>query len=326
MILRPANKDLWYGRTSVEEEYWHQKIRFDIEDDKRPNYPSVALIGYPFDEGVRRNQGRPGARLGPDKIRQSLGKRAWHLDQCQVFDLGDVTGDSMEECQRHLATAVYDLLANGVLPIALGGGHDIANGHFLGIRDYLLSHFTSVPAIGIINFDAHFDLRPVIDLPNSGTPFYQIAQTCKDHDMHFKYLVCGIQKSANPNSLFDQAQLLNAKYFMAEEMELTGLGLVKSVLISFLDDVDLVYLSMDLDGFSSAYAPGVSAPSPMGFSPHVIMELLSVIISSGKLLSLDIAELNPHYDRDHITAQLASHMIEHVLTQYVESSTKVRSQ
>ena len=83
--------------------------------------------------------------------------------------------------------------------------------------------------------------------------------------------------------------------------------------MQFIEDVDYVYATIDLDGFSSAYAPGVSAPSPMGFSPDIVLESLKIIIDSQKLISLDIAEMNPKYDVDGQTAKLAASLVHFVM-------------
>jgi len=72
-------------------------------------------------------------------------------------------------------------------------------------------------------------------------------------------------------------------------------------------------VTIDLDGFSSAYAPGVSASSPMGFSPEVVLESLELIFASKKMISIDIAEMNPKYDIDNRTAKLAASLVHFVL-------------
>ena len=81
----------------------------------------------------------------------------------------------------------------------------------------------------------------------------------------------------------------------------------------FLDRVDAIYLTVDMDGFSSAFAPGVSAPSPMGFDPEVAFKVFDLIAKSKKLISLDVVELNPTYDQDQATARLAARCVEYVL-------------
>ena len=83
--------------------------------------------------------------------------------------------------------------------------------------------------------------------------------------------------------------------------------------MQFIEDVDYLYTTIDLDGFSSAYAPGVSASSPMGFSPDIVLKSLKIILESGKLLGLDVVELNPNYDVDDQTAKLAASLVHYVI-------------
>jgi len=80
-----------------------------------------------------------------------------------------------------------------------------------------------------------------------------------------------------------------------------------------MDTIDLVYLSMDLDGFCSSIAPGVSAPSPLGFQPDVALKTIAFLAQSQKLVSVDIVELNPCYDHDNATARLAARLIYQVI-------------
>jgi formiminoglutamase len=75
-------------------------------------------------------------------------------------------------------------------------------------------------------------------------------------------------------------------------------------------NADVLQLTIDMDVFSSAYAPGVSAGSFNGIQPNTMFKrLLRHIVLSGKLASVDIAETNPMYDIDNSTARLASSVI-----------------
>ena len=65
----------------------------------------------------------------------------------------------------------------------------------------------SLPRIGILNFDAHFDLRHA-ERASSGTPFRQIAELCQASDWPFAYCCLGISRLSNTAALFDQAQRL----------------------------------------------------------------------------------------------------------------------
>ncbi|NKI25295.1 formimidoylglutamase [Arenibacter sp. 6A1] len=316
----PTNPETWTGRTSDQKHYLHEKVSLcNLEKDT--TFPDAdqtfAILGYACDEGVGRNQGRTGAVKGPDAIRQQLAKMSNHLgEEIALLDVGTIgcPEGNMEEAQTSLAKTVSQLLAKNTFPILLGGGHDIAYGHYNGIKKFLATKGKNA-TLGIINFDAHFDLRSNENGNNSGTPFYQISRDCKRENTKFKYMCLGIRKDANIKTLFDTAKELNVSYIEQQHFNLHHLSNTKNKLERFIRGVDYIYTTIDLDGFASAYAPGVSAASPMGFSPDMVLECLENIIDSKKMISLDIAEMNPTYDPDHQTAKLAASLIHFVMHQ-----------
>lgn len=311
----PPKKHLWTGRVSNKWLYLHEKVHCTpLEELPEAQKKSIALLGYACDEGVHRNQGRVGAADGPDAIKSSFGKMPNHLgSNVLLHDVGSITSSNgdMESAQEQLAEAVATLLERKQFPIVLGGGHDMAYGHYNGIKKYLDAKKEG-QTIGIINFDAHFDLRKNTEQSNSGTPFYQIVQDCQKEGIDFNYLCLGIRKDANDRHLFETAKDLNVIHVMCETFQPAFLQEITTFINAFTKNVDQVYVTIDLDGFSSAFAPGVSAPSPMGFTPHMVLECLKTIITSGKLISLDIAEMNPKYDIDGQTAKLAASLVHHV--------------
>ena len=133
-----------------------------------------------------------------------------HLtDDTHLLDVGNVIckDKELEAAQEVLSEKVTELLDKNVLPILIGGGHDIAYAHFNGIKKHLIGK-RKRPSIGIINFDAHFDLRDDGKGANSGTPFFQIA----NENEPFHYLCLGIRKDANDKNLFQIAQELDVTY------------------------------------------------------------------------------------------------------------------
>ena len=68
-----------------------------------------------------------------------------------------------------------------------------------------------------------------------------------------------------------------------------------------------------MDGFSSAYAPGVSAPSTLGLTPNFVYKVLAFLFQSKKVISCDIAELNPDFDVDDSTAGLAARLVDYIV-------------
>ncbi|MEM7483856.1 MAG: formimidoylglutamase [Bacteroidota bacterium] len=313
---RNPNKDIWYGRVTNKYLYLHEKVRcVPLGEISEPSKKSIALLGYACDEGVKRNQGRIGAVEGSVVIKSSLGKFPNHLASTVLLhDAGTITCDdeNMEATQEALSKAVTSLLERKQFPIVLGGGHDMAYGHYHGIKKYLDSK-NNAQTLGIINFDAHFDLRQNTNGNNSGTPFYQIAKESKREDNTFNYLCLGIRKDANDRTLFDTAKELDVKYVLSDTFQMQFLDEINTWIDAFIKNVDKVYVTIDLDGFSSAYAPGVSAPSPMGFTPEIVLECLKTIIGSGKLISMDIAEMNPKFDVDGQTAKLAASLLHYVM-------------
>ncbi|SDQ22952.1 formimidoylglutamase [Flagellimonas zhangzhouensis] len=308
-------KNLWTGKITNKWLYLHEKVHctplYELPEAQKK---SIALLGYACDAGVHRNQGRVGAAEGPDAIKSSFGKMPNHLgSNVLLHDVGSITcsNSDMESAQEQLAEAITSLLEKKQFPIVLGGGHDLAYGHYQGIKTYLDAKKEG-QTIGIINFDAHFDLQKNTEQGNSGTPFYQIAKDCKKEGINFNYLCLGIRKDANDRNLFQTARDLDVIYVMNDTFQIPLLAEITTWINAFTKNVDHIYVTIDLDGFSSAFAPGVSAPSPMGFTPHMVLECLKPIIASGKLISMDIAEMNPKYDIDGQTAKLAASLVHHV--------------
>ncbi|WP_268036038.1 formimidoylglutamase [Algoriphagus sp. PAP.12] len=306
------NQEIWTGRKTSEPEYWYQFVQcisdfnFSSETGRK-----IGILGYPGEEGVKRNQGRPGAKEGPDLIRKFLAGTAFHLnDNSQILDYGDIvtSGNDLESTQQKISETVLDLLRNKHFPVLLGGGHDLAYAHGKGILQHL---HPKGEKLGIINLDAHFDLRPLVNgKGHSGSPFYQLYEEFPDQ---FRYLALGIQRAANPQSLFNTAKNVNANYLVMEQFRLQNWEYIEEQIIWFLDSVNKVYLTIDLDGFASAFAPGVSAPSPMGFNPQIAFKVFELIAKSKKMISLDVVELNPRFDQDNATARLAARCIEYLL-------------
>ena len=312
-MYKVADMDLWAGRIDTESSSlrWHQAISPWTEE---PQEPGVALLGVSSDEGVKRNQGRIGAAAGPDTIRTHLASLAYHQNT-PLYDAGNiycVQGD-LETLQQQQATRICQLLEQNHFPLFIGGRHEIAYGSFSGLEQYLSLNQKNGP-IGIINFDAHFDLRHA-DKPTSGTPFLQIANHCQQRDIPFHYLCLGISDSANSATLFATAEELNVQNLRDSELNSWQLDRSEQQLKKFIHPCQAIYLSIDLDVLPAATAPGVSAPAARGVSQEILEWLLTLIRSlAGKRLKIaDIAEYNPRYDIDGRTARVAARLC-HLLT------------
>ena len=316
---RMADEKVWQGRIDSETNYdafrWHQCVKIlDLKRDDLIAYTGkmgFAFIGFCCDEGVRLNGGRVGASRGPESIRKEMSNLPCNFSQeVKLFDVGDVICKdcSLSESQELISIAIQKVLNLNLFPIVLGGGHEVAFGNYMGILNYL-SQEIQEPNIGIINFDAHFDLRPYSQVTSSGTMFRQIADICSERNLEYSYLCIGVQKHSNTIELFKTADRLGAEYMLAKDIIDCDNGKLMNEIDDFIKTRDHIYVTICSDVFSTAYAPGVSAPQPLGLDPERVIKFLKHILMSNKVVSFDIAEVSPRFDQDNVTANLAAVLI-----------------
>lgn len=310
-MLEATNQKIWQGRIDDEEDFeafrlhqWVKAIDLEAMDSPVKGQLNVCFIGFCCDKGVERNKGRIGASKGPDSIRTEMRNLPCHFSpEVKLFDAGNINCRHMtlEEAQLVLKGIVNDIKALNMFPIVLGGGHEIAFGHYLGLREHV-----EKGSIGIVNFDAHLDIRPYPRGGSSGTMFRQIYDHCLSNDHEFGYMCIGAQMRGNTLKLFKDAHAMKTKVVLAKDMVH---DLPMSQIDDFVDRYDHIYITICADVFSAAHAPGVSAAQAIGLDPEQVISMLKKIISCGKLISFDIAEVSPRFDHDKVTSNLAAVLI-----------------
>lgn len=310
--------DCWKGRIDSESDYdafrWHQWVKpLDLNDGGEPFVGKLgfAFIGFCSDKGVARNKGRTGTAFAPEFVRRQMSNLPCTFSpEVRLFDAGNVDcGDiTLEEGQRELGLAVEELLRRGLFPIVLGGGHETTFGHFQGQRNYLKSSCGRAE-LGIVNFDAHFDLRPY-DMGNtSGTMFRQMADVCTAEGTAYHYFPIGIQQHSNTVSLFKKAEELGVDFLLAKDVQSGNFEGILEQLDQFLYQCHDLYITVCTDVFSSAFAPGVSSPQSLGLDPEVVLPLIKHILRTRKVRGFDICEISPRFDQDNTTANLGAVII-----------------
>ncbi|MEE0139799.1 formimidoylglutamase [Fusobacterium ulcerans] len=293
-------KDLWNGRLDSYEEIDLRLWQVVQEIKEAQEAGGVCFVGYDTDDGVVRNLGRKGAESGSNAIRKAI-QSFPQLKGLKVYDYRNLEKKSVEEAQKEYSEKISDVLKKGIFPIGLGGGHDIAYGSYLGIRK---AHPDK--KIGIINFDAHLDMRPYDKGRTSGTSFKEIM----DNDKNTQYAIVGFQKMGNTERLIKTAEAFNV---LILEEECSEESIIKS-LEEFIKKVDIVYVTFCMDVFDASTAPGVSAPVVMGLDPKKGKRLLRFLMETEKVVCVDFAEVNPVYDIDNMTAKLAGCLIYEVMS------------
>jgi formiminoglutamase len=217
------------------------------------------------------------------------------------------TDHDLEASQQSLGEVVELLLKLDIHPIVIGGGHEVVWGHYQGIA----AAFPPQRRLGILSFDAHFDLHPLGAKHHGSatTSFYQIATAHETDRRNLDLNYVGIQHAGNILQSFEMAKKFHANVILAEELH-QGL---QEKCVDFVDRVidenDMIYISLSLDVFSPAFAPGVSAIQPLGLNPWHVIPLIRQAAASGKVISYDLSEHVPRYDIDHRTAKLAATLI-----------------
>ena len=308
-MLKFTDKSIWTGRFDDEDGELglrlHQKVALNTFNDPTiQTEPNLAFLGFCSDEGVRRNKGRIGAKDAPDVLRKSLANLPYNLESKKsIFDFGNIVLEdgNLEKARKEQIDCISYLLEKNYFPIVLGGGHETALGNFLGMAERHTN-------IGIINIDAHYDLRIPVENSTSGTPFFEMANYCHQNDQEFNYFAIGIQRTGNTTALFNRAEELHVETVLADEVHI-DLNYSLRKVEDYIQKFDAIYLSLDLDVLDAAFAPGVSAPSANGLSTFQVKSILQTVIKSGKLKLFDVVELNPEYDIDNRTAKVAAHLI-----------------
>lgn len=276
----------------------------------------VGIVGVPVDDGVKRNGGRVGAKAGPDAIRSELYRRTSFVigkekspSSVPVFDFGNVkVGKTLEETHETLAEVVRTLVNAGIVPIVLGGGHDIAYPNFVGFSD-------GKKSVGVINLDTHLDYQKPIPKRTSGTSFRQMLDQHMSPLNAMNLVEIGIQSFANASDHYSELIERGATIFSLRDVRVDGISKVLELAYELAtSSTDSLYMSFDLDAVHSADAPGVSAPLPTGLTPE---EFLTAALFAGKRRKtklIDIVEMNPKYDVDGRTAKLAALAMMYFLT------------
>jgi formiminoglutamase len=307
--LEPAAAELVRGRGDPDDPRLGDVARrWDGgEPPLRPGAP--ALVGFPCDEGVRRNGGRPGAAEAPNAIREYLYRlTAWDgvtgadLSCVGLVDLGNVrAGADLEGAQRLLGEAVAGVLRAGAVPVVLGGGHETAFGHFLGYAGAGIE-------VGIVNVDAHLDVRPYPDGGHSGSPFRQALEHPGRPLGPGRYAVVGAQRQsvARAHAEFVARHGGRVHWLPVPTPPDWATDVLATELDRLTTDAGTVLVSVDADAFRQADVPGVSAPAPAGLDGAAWPVLAFRAGAHPGVRSLELVEVNPRFDRDGQTARWAA--------------------
>jgi arginase len=299
-----------------------------------PMQRSVTFVGVPLDLGA----GRRGVDMGPSAFRLAdIHARVKELGYV-VHDAGDVpveiqeTHDPGNPKLKYLAEIratcegvrdkVGEIVAQGSIPVVLGGDHSIAIGTMAGLSRF---YRQSNQRIGLVWFDAHADLNTAETSPTGNIHGMPLAVVLGLGDPSLvgmagaTPMVDGARAAAVGLRDVDIAERRNIREsgigaFTMRDIDERGMRAVMDEAIKRATSGTAgIHVSFDLDGMDPDYAPGVGTPSPGGITyreAHLAMEMLA---DTGKVVSVEFVEVNPVLDKRNSTAKLAVELLASLL-------------
>lgn len=302
--FHPIDKNLLFTKNDKEDPRLGECVQLlpkvNLEDlDQHPS--DIVIVGYPDDDGISLNGGRPGAQVAPREIRRALYKMTPHLQAKRlpkILDLGEMINRIHPLAERHETGKNTIALLNKKKRrwISLGGGHDYG---FADTAGFVEAHAGNAV---VLNFDAHMDVRPIDKGLNSGTPFFRALT---DYAGKFAFAEIGIQNQCNSVAHVRWAQEKGAEVFTLDEVEEKGLlNCVKTFMQAHAGKK--VFISLDIDAFNSSEAPGCSQSWATGLRAKEFLPCLDWLVANHDVQGMGIYEVSPPLDPDNRTAKLAA--------------------
>jgi agmatinase len=258
----------------------------------------VAIVGIPFDAGTSY---RPGARFGPQSIRQASRhlRTNYHPNYDvepfkvqQVADAGDITCNpfNIDEAIKQIEVGAEELLKKVGGIISLGGDHTIAFPLLKAINKI------NKGPVALVHFGAPF---------THGTPFRRAREEnlfLDDASMHV-----GIRGPLYSRDDLKNDESFGFKIIHCDEFQTQGTDKIAERIKKRVGDNPL-YLSIDIDVLDPAFAPGTGTPEIAGMTTR---EMVNVIrgLSGLNLISADVVEVSPAYDHAEVTSLAAATIV-----------------
>ncbi|MCC6945629.1 MAG: agmatinase family protein [Thermomicrobiales bacterium] len=274
---------------------WDQEERID-----------AGFIGAPYSAASISPSGAAG---GPEAVRMAFRYNTtyspdWETDvrDLVVRDLGDIAGHltSVTEAHQHIEDAMAAALTRGNLfvPLLVGGDHSVTAP---AVRGFCKAH--AGKKVGIINIDAHMDVRILDSGPHNGTPFRQIVEGLDQVDGR-NVVELGIHGFMNAEAYHTWCTEQGITVISGRQIQKRGMDeCIAESLQRAGDGTDAIYLSVDIDCLAYPFTIGTSAASPEGLSAWQLLEAVFAAGKDPKVQAFDVVEIDPSRDVKDLTAR-----------------------
>ncbi len=274
----------------------------------------VAVFGVPIDQAT---VARSGTRHGPRALREvstwyayigGRGEACWDgeaqasiLGGVRFVDAGDVTLPPLAPVDQYhalVADKIRGLVDAGLLPLALGGDHSITYPLLLG-----LFRARGERPFHLVQFDTHMDYWE----DEAGQRFSHASPIIRAHEQGLisGLTQYGIRGLHNETDNIELAQSRGAHIFWCEQ----AMGTPVDDLVAHMEPGEDVYVTFDIDALDPAIAPGTGTPEPGGFGYYDAKAILRAVVQRGRLVGMDMVEVNPLFDPAQLAALHAVRLI-----------------
>jgi arginase len=289
----------------------------------------ISLIGVPTDIGA----GARGASMGPEALRVAGMAEVLRSHGLAVIDRGNLSGPANPWLPpsggyRHLPevvawneslhTAVYAELAQGRMPIVMGGDHCLGLGSISAVARHCRE---TGKQLRVLWLDAHADFNTAALTPSGNIHGMPVALLCGHGPAeltgiggHTPAMDASVVRQIGIRSVdAGEKRLVHAaglEVFDMRYIDEMGMRHTMATALAGMDDDTHLHVSFDVDFLDPDIAPGVGTTVPGGPSYREAQLCMEMIADTGRMASLDVMELNPALDVRNRTAEVAVDLIE----------------
>ncbi|WP_284140188.1 formimidoylglutamase [Virgibacillus sp. LDC-1] len=300
--LKPAGKAIFKDRYTKKA----NELLIPWPESRKAPY---ALVGLPLSKS---SISHSGASFAPGVIRAALASYTTYSGEFDkdlvenIIDFGDLYMDptAISRNQEWLYEGMLDIYHTEAAQnwFLLGGDHSIS---YASIRAFAEQR----GKVGIIQFDAHHDLRNVDDGgPTNGTPFRRLLEEQVIDGSNLVQI--GIRDFMNAKAYHTYADEHGVQLYSMADIETRTIHAILQEEIERLSKrVDSIYLSVDMDVLDQAFAPGCPAIGPGGMDSRTLVDAIFIAAQTDKVQAMDIVEIDPTIDFRNMTSKVAAYLL-----------------
>lgn len=313
-FLAPAGKANFADRYDTKMAHW-------VKPWDGKEKIEIGIIGLPLSKS---SISHSGAFMAPKAMRELYSAYSTYvtedkvnLNKMKVTDVGDIQMHPTDivGSQKRIEDTLRALYQDqqGMLPILMGGDHSVTAPSVKAFKELIGGE------VGIIQFDAHHDIRNLEDGgPTNGTPFRQLIES---KTINPKNLVqIGIRNYANAEKYSQEAEELGITVYTMKDVRNRPMeDILKESIAIASKETKAIYVSVDIDVLDQAFAPGAVAIGPGGMEAWPLLDALEYLGQEEKAKACDLVCIDPYQDFRNMTSRVGLQLI----LQFLRGKSKI---